>query len=60
MSKEYQMHFNRALELLELEIESKENKIKYLEKELKEVQDKYNKLLIFGVSCNNERLKGTK
>lgn len=60
MSKEYQMHFNRALELLELEMESKENKIKNLEKELKEVQDKYNKLLIFGVGYNNEKLKGTK
>lgn len=29
-----------------------------LRAELVELQDKYNKLLIFGVSTNNEKLKG--
>ena len=29
-----------------------------LQAELIELQDKYNKLLVFGVSTNNEKLKG--
>ena len=29
-----------------------------LRAELAELQDKYNKLLVFGVSTNNEKLKG--
>ena len=33
------------------------NNIK-LRAELVELQDKYNKLLVFGVSTNNEKLKG--
>lgn len=34
--------------------------IKRLEVEHKKLQEKYNKLLVFGVSSSNERLKGVR
>lgn len=58
MSRKYQDHINRALELIHVEIKTKDKEIMKLKQELKELEDKYSKLLVFGVSVNNEKLKG--
>ena len=37
-----------------------QQKLQNLTKEYEELQEKYDKLLVFGVSISNERLKGSK
>ena len=50
---------NHQFEKLELELAKEREKVNYLQSEYSLLRDKYNKLLVFGVTASNERLKTT-
>ena len=49
---------NHQFEKLELELAKQREKVSFLQAEYSLLRDKYNKLLVFGVTTYNERLKG--
>ncbi len=50
---------NHQFEELELELAKERERVNYLQSEYSLLRDKYNKLLVFGVTASNERLKTT-